>query len=227
LFPLNFIIVYYCDFIGGGVSVERAMVFPHGMWRSARPWPHAKAPAKKEPAWAQSADRLAAGESLQSIALSKGVQISTIFGHILDSMLFSREVDFRALAAAGPAFSPPNEREWQALEEAAEFTGIDPVNVPSFIMKDLLMQVSIETVRGLFVEGKAREGLSEAEQALLNQWYNRIKWWQTLKRCDFVPDFEDESRSNSSSHGNMNSNSNSGIADSDNSGFLGGKRQKF
>jgi Werner syndrome ATP-dependent helicase len=167
-------------------EAQLPMVIKNGPWKSARPWLHAKLPKNnKGPAWAESANRFAAGESIVMIALSKGVLPSTVSGHILESMLHGREINLGAFAEQ---FLPPNQRQWQLLEEAAFRAQIDPVNTPSFIMKDLLMQV--DGMSGYFTaEGKARDDLSPHEQGIMNSWYNHIKWWQTLKRCDFSPDF--------------------------------------
>ena len=162
------------------------MVIRKGPWKSARPWVHAKLPKNnKAPAWAESAARFAGGESIVTIALAKGVLPSTVAGHILESMLHGREINLGAFAEQ---FLPPNYSQWQLLEGAALRAHIDPVNTPTFIMKDLLIQV--ESMSGCFTaDGKTRDDLSPQEQGILNSWYNHIKWWQTLKRCDFSPDF--------------------------------------
>ena len=150
-------------------------------------------PQKKTgiPAWEASYRRFAAGESPEAIAMNpasgRPIQAMTVVSHIFDAMLQGYEVDARRLVKLSP---PPNEGEWQRLEQAEATTGMnvagDPdtsgMNNEKFLVTDFLKPI----VDSASKEYKER---SEEERKEFFFWCGKVKWYMHFKRLGYTPTF--------------------------------------
>ncbi|CAK0857176.1 unnamed protein product, partial [Prorocentrum cordatum] len=151
-----------------------------------------KAGAKPEQ-WHVCWERFGNGEHLQAIAATggvggKAVQPSTVLGNLLRALTEGMPVNLRGLAAEAPSAGcakPPDETEWEKIEEACAVTGVDPL-ASSAAAKDVLRHVL-----GPQVDREPTEK-SDADRAIESRWYDLIRWSFTFKRCGFQPKFGDQ-----------------------------------
>jgi len=155
------------------------MVFPSGAVKPANKWEHAiyKAPKGKLPPWEYSWERFGKGEHPEAIAANqpngKPVQTSTVFGHLLEALVQGRAVDLCRLAEVK---APPVKSDWEKMEHVVAVEGVS-IGSPDFKAKDLL--------RAILGEKVDMEPASKTEAARLEEstWYDKIRYFQTLKRA--------------------------------------------
>jgi hypothetical protein len=182
-------------------QIDALMILGETHSMGATPWPHAVyKPVKKTgvAVWEASYIRFMAGESPLTIAMSpeagkKPIQVKTVVGHLLDAIVFGRNVDLRRLSAF---MKPPTKREWEALSAAELSTGIDVCGDPeksgrngeSFSMSDFLRPVVGDTL--VYTPWVKR---SYAENELFLNWCDLLKWYISLRRAGCEPSFVDKS----------------------------------
>jgi len=179
--------------VSAGTANENApMRFPAGPWAPTMKWEKAVykvSKAGKPPMWEEYYNRWARGEHCQAIAMNppgtgKAVKTGTVFGHIMTALTFAKPVDLAKLAQQVESNSVPTKRAWEKIEEAAAVRGQN-VDADDYRGKEVLCGI-------LGAENVNREpaSKSEADRALEEQWYARIRWWEALKRVRFQPAFD-------------------------------------
>jgi hypothetical protein len=120
---------------GGG-----GMIFPSGSYKPAGPWKHAKMPAKKEPVCFESSRKFNSGQSLQSIAVAKGVMPATILSHCIDGLGHGLPCDLSRLATEAVDYmgGPPTASEWDLIESATHMISFDAIECSSAIPMKVL-----------------------------------------------------------------------------------------
>lgn len=169
------------------------MVLPTAQWVPARSFqpPQAyktrKSTAKNpdpRPTWEVSAEAVAAGQSIQSIALNqpsgRPIQVNTVFKHCLTALEFrrpARGLSLRVLADFSP---PPCAAEWRRLEDAAGIVAVDFLRweIPSPRKEFCALELGEEVNADYQAKSASQLG---AEQV----WYRKIDWFITLKRVQF------------------------------------------
>jgi hypothetical protein len=160
------------------------------------PWQFAVYKAQKKTnlaAWEQSYNRYTEGESIQAIAMSPAagrqpIQVKTVAGHILDAVIHGRPVDPSGLFDAMP---PPTQTEWEKLIEAHATAEMDPCADPEtsgtggskYTLTDAIRPIVLGVADIPFAER------SDADKAVLGHWYDRLKWFISLKRGGVEPEF--------------------------------------
>lgn len=182
------------------------MVLPSTFWLPAKKFqppqaykprkPSAKQPESR-PTWEVSADLVASGKSIQSIALNqangKSIQVNTVFKHCLQALEFRRPQGGLPLYELAAVNLPPSEEEWKRLDEAAAMVGAD-------IMKwEVTPPRKDFAVFELGDEVNAYYGSKSAEQLGIEAaWYTKIDWFITLKRIGFAVRFAHSAASTAS-----------------------------
>jgi hypothetical protein len=172
------------------------LVFDQETIRPCASWKHAVYKVVKKTglaSWEDSHRRFLAGEHPQTIAMNpsngKPIQVSTVVGHILQSLEQGREVPVRRLSEV---LQPPARYEWDELERAEAFTGMSVVEDPNtsglnggrFTMTELLRPVlGDQCVDTPFNER------SDADKLLFSRWCDALKWYMALKRIGYQPKF--------------------------------------
>ena len=165
------------------------------------PWPFAVyKPRKKKgcpdepPPWETSWRRFAGGEAPAAIALTqpsgRAVQVTTVVGHLLEALTQGRTVDFKRLGSfEGLADRFPTEREWRAMDDAADETAQDPAGDPaSFSQRELLRGDALLGAEAVDVD---RELKSEKQRAAEASWYDKIRVYVALRRAGVEPEWDD------------------------------------
>jgi hypothetical protein len=165
------------------------------------PWPFAVyKPRKKKgcpdepPPWETSWRRFAGGEAPAAIALTqpsgRAVQVTTVVGHLLEALTQGRTVDFKRLGSfEGLADRFPTEREWRAMDDAADETAQDPAGDPaSFSQRELLRGDALLGAEAVDVD---RELKSEKQRAVEASWYDKIRVYVALRRAGVEPEWDD------------------------------------
>ena len=140
----------------------------------------------KPPAWDESFEKFRMGVGIESIAAMhpKDIKVETVIGHLLDAFKFGKTMDMPKLAQQADQVGngPPNLREWELLQSAAEAAKINPENGSSFRLKDLLACVP-EVSHLLNINGEANSNfaLSDTDRALTAHWYGVAKWWSLFR----------------------------------------------
>lgn len=181
------------DETGGSPPGNAPMVLPDVLWQAATKWMNAVyKPGRggKLPAWEEYYNRWAKGEHPQGIAMNppsgKAVQVNTVFSHILTALTFGKPVNL-SLLAQQCEFSPPLEDEWRRMEEAAAVRNVD-VNAVDYVGKEVLCGIlGPENVNMEYADK------SEESKALEQQWRQRMKWWESLRRVNFPVKFDSAS----------------------------------
>ena len=133
---------------------------------------------KSLPIWITYWQRFSDGERIKSIAMNPGkgkgaVQISTVVGHLLTSLLHGKSLNLRQffseLEESDPSFVPTID-EWKQLSSAAEKIDFD--FGPKSSLKDLVQAVSDDTTTTSTNKG----------------WYNKAKMFVHLKMCQCIID---------------------------------------
>ena len=166
------------------------------------PWPFAVyKPRKKKgcpdepPPWETSWRRFAGGEAPAAIALTqpsgRAVQVTTVVGHLLEALTQGRTVDFKRLGSfEGIADRFPTEREWRAMDDAAEATAQDPKGDPaSFSQRELLRGDALLGAEAVDVD---RELKSDVQRAAEASWYDKIRVYVALRRAGVEPEWDEE-----------------------------------
>ena len=166
-----------------------------------KPWPFALyKPRKKKgcpdepPPWETSWRRFAGGEAPAAIALTqpsgRAVQVTTVVGHLLEALTQGRTVDFKRLGSfEGLADRFPTEREWRAMDDAADRTAQDPAGDPaSFSQRELLRSDALLGAEAVDVD---RELKSEMQRAAEASWYDKIRVYVALRRAGVEPEWDD------------------------------------
>lgn len=152
----------------------------------------------KPPVWEESFNKFRLGVSIDSIAVlhPKGIQVSTVIGHLLDAYKFGKPVDFSKLVeqSAKHGFGPPGKFEWDALESAAEQEGVNVLDGSSYSAKSLLSRVP--EVSQLIILSNSTEEVqqssAQSDRALISTWYSYVKWWHILKLTQSVVKFAEK-----------------------------------
>lgn len=174
-----------------------SMIIPDEIFKPSKAWEHfVYKPQKKTglASWESSYDRFTSGEHPQTIAMSpingRPIQVATVIGHIFEGMTSGRPVDLKRLDTL---VSFPNEDEWMQLVSMETETGMDVTADPktsgrdgdSFKMLDFLIPV----MGNVFAAKEFNERTPE-ERALYSKWCQLLKCYCTLRRIDFIPQFE-------------------------------------
>eukprot|EP01062_Namystynia_karyoxenos_P084590 TRINITY_DN99_c0_g2_i2.p1 TRINITY_DN99_c0_g2~~TRINITY_DN99_c0_g2_i2.p1 ORF type:complete len:959 (+),score=244.40 TRINITY_DN99_c0_g2_i2:164-2878(+) len=166
-------------------NIQR-MILPSGWWQPEGPWPLA-APLKAHSSgsvWERSYERWVAGESVEGIAMNQDSGAPklpvTVVGHIFSALIFGKAVDFGRLPV-----DFPSKAQWDAMENAAEMAGLDPVTQADLSRKDIL--------RGVLGNGvdEERAHKSGAQKFTEMEWYRRVDLWLLLKRVGCPVTFAD------------------------------------
>lgn len=160
-------------------------------------WPFAVYKPQKKTGlmvWEQSYVRFAAGESPQTIAMSpsedrRPVQVKTVVGHILDAIVYGRNVDLQKLASIMAA---PTEQEWDQLQSAEASSGMDVTGDPNisglngdkFLMTDFVRPILGETLANTPFSDR-----TEADRDKVAHWFDLLKWYMSLRRAGYNPTF--------------------------------------
>merc|ERR1712032_1322098 len=120
------------------------------------------------------------GEHAQAIALNgyqrKPVLIRTVFRHVLTALQHGMCVDFAKLIDHVER-APPNEEEWNQIQEAAAKNGRDPTAEDyrrSEVVREILGDPDTAN------QDDAHE--AEAQRALNEHWGDLVNWWEALTR---------------------------------------------
>ena len=166
------------------------MVLPEGEFTAKKAWTHAVYKVAKNgklPVWETSYNRFKNGEHPQAIAvdqeLGKPLQSNTIVGHILEALLHARPVDLRRLVQTSGALLP-TELEWQRLEEAVLGLGLDVERTAMVSSKDIMLAASGRI-------DKPPDTKTADDRAVEALWYDRVRWFLSLKRAGVPVRFRD------------------------------------
>jgi len=161
------------------------LFFIEEVFTTKKSWKHAVYKAGRGgamPKWEQSYERFKKGEHIEAIAMNqengKPVQAQTIVGHILEALMHANKtVNLKLLVEYVGEKCLPNQKEWEAMEDAAAANTIDPVEQETFPMKEMML-----TILGrpdIPPQDKAPKHVDE-ERA----WYDKIRWWAAIKRAE-------------------------------------------
>lgn len=176
---------------GGGPSGSgaRRARFPPGLWTPPSPWPHVshKRGRSGELSWEASHRRFIAGESPQTIAMSRPsgppIQVATVVTHILTGLLHGRPTDVGRLFAEA-AMALPTDAEWKALDAALIATGTDALSPDD--------QVPIKGLVAAMPGGEAAlaaGGEGEVAAANLRRLYTQVRTGVLLRRTRIPVEF--------------------------------------
>jgi hypothetical protein len=179
-----------------GTAESNARVMSLEKIPSRPPWQFAVYKAQKKTnlaVWEQSYNRYTEGEGIQSIAMSPAsgrqpIQVKTVAGHILDAITHGKPVDPSGLFDVVP---PPTLTEWETLVEAHATAEMDPCADPETSGSCGSKYTLTDAIRPI-VQGVADIPFAErsdADKAVLGHWYDRLKWFLSLKRGGVEPEF--------------------------------------
>jgi hypothetical protein len=178
------------------VTEDLPMAFPRGLIKPPK-WQFATMKVAKktgEPSWMSTYLHFVKDkDTLQEIAMSKlktsPVQVSTVVGHMQQALVLGFPIDLSRLLHNSNA---PTKQEWEQLAQATADMGIDVTGNPEtsgvdgdkFIMTDALRPIMGEQVCGKHYKERSPE-----EQDKFSFWFNRLKWFYSIKRVGLVPSF--------------------------------------
>ena len=139
-------------------------------------------------------DRYVQGESLESIAMNPApgrppIQVKTVAGHVIDAIVHGRQV--QDVAGIVSVFPLPTRSEWQQLEEAHAATGMDAAGDPDKSGVDSGKYTLSDALRPICkAVDIPKDDRTESDRAVLNHWFDRLKWYMALKRGGIEPQVE-------------------------------------
>ena len=116
------------------------------------------------------------------------IQPTTVFNHVITSLIFGIKVDLQRLAqqcATIEGCSLPTVGQWREMEEAAVSVNMSSNN-PLF-MEFESQKVLLTEILGTDLMGKESGMRTLSEKALLNEWYGKMRWWKHLKVAGWDP----------------------------------------
>lgn len=149
----------------------------------------------KQPPWEISYDRFQLhNEHPQAIAMSqpsgRPVQVSTVFGHLLTAITHGRPLDLaRALHTCDVTL--PSVEKYERYRAAVVASGVDVMD------EKVLMKPILTAIVGEEVVDKLEK--SEAEKAMISEWYAVLRLLTTLQRAGVPVEVVDEESVESSS----------------------------
>jgi hypothetical protein len=182
-------------------QIDALMILGETHSMGATSWQHAVyKPVKKRgvTAWEASYIRFMEGHSPLTIAMppedgKKPIQVNTVVGHLLDAIVFGRNVDLHRLSAF---LRPPTKSEWEALSAAELPSGMDVCGDPEKSGRNGEYFTVLEFLRpvvGDTLVGTPRDKRSCTENELFLNWRFLLKWCIALQRAGCEPSFVDYS----------------------------------
>ena len=175
-------------------SASAPMKFPRGVWTPPKPW----AFRLKDSIWLEAWKLFSAGEDIHSIAKRRGIQVQTVVMQLLEALIQGKGLDLARLAQCCPSLhsaeklcSPPNQAEWQALEEAAAtIDGMDVMG-PVCTQKGMPANrcgrlIAVDIVRKMS-GASVYQNMTEDERTRA---FKNVLWWTSLRRAGFRTEFE-------------------------------------
>eukprot|EP00593_Proboscia_inermis_P001079 CAMPEP_0171296978 /NCGR_PEP_ID=MMETSP0816-20121228/5717_1 /TAXON_ID=420281 /ORGANISM="Proboscia inermis, Strain CCAP1064/1" /LENGTH=495 /DNA_ID=CAMNT_0011770891 /DNA_START=37 /DNA_END=1524 /DNA_ORIENTATION=- len=166
------------------------MTFPEGdnAFTPAQQWHLAEYKPNKKTgvaSWESSYTRFVDGEHPQTIAINsksgKPIQVNTVIGHILEGLALGRPVPLARLANVS---TPPNQSEWD------ELANVETSNAEMDVVKSKVpMAEYLRPIMGdMFIDTPYDER-DEEDVLKYRNWCHLLKWYQSLRRADYIPVF--------------------------------------